>query len=682
MIEKIALYLRQFVALDQVTELRAFGVGRTLSGWFDGEHLDLMARSAMELSRSGCHGIYFVPNPVKPETARGLNTVGIAGRTTADGDILERRWLLIDVDPVRPAGTNATDAEAAAAWNVACNVRAVMDSQGFGEPVTACSGNGWHLNYPIRMPNDTESRDKVRQLLYGLADRCNDAGATVDIKTANASRIWKLYGTEARKGPATPERPHRRSYCANLLVDAGQDVEPNVAAVETVLTRWNYQEAVQRKQDERPGTSGQPGGNISRARAYIQRIPGAVSGANGHGATFHAAMCLVEGFSLQRGEALALLAEWNTRCVPPWSDPELAHKIDSAIGAAQNFGWLLTGPAVQPQAAKVTAYTGPDSVPAVAGVDQDQTATAEDLMDDDDATAWLWPGWIQRGALTCFASEPGTGKTRTAMDLAKRLALGLPWPDGTETGIEAGARVMWVASDNQWQELKDIPKDFGFSRTLILLNSTKANKYSGTMLDAPEDLAAFERRIISERPEIVFVDTVNNVTDRATGRPEEAKALFKPLADIAVRTGSAIICVTHLNAAGKPLNRRIEGQVRQVIVMTRPDEYQVNKRLLAVTKSSAKYPEPLAVTMGDGGNEYEAGKVPEKDRGGRPVTSSKDADWLMALLADGQKPVAAIRTLAEAAAISGPRIYKARDVAKIEEFTCELNRKWWRLPDA
>ena len=119
MIEKIALYLRQFIALDQVTELRAFGVGRTLSGWFDGDHLDLMARSAMELSRSGCHGIYFIPNPVKPETARAMNTVGIAGRTTADGDILERRWLLIDVDPVRPAGTNATDAEAGAAWNVA-----------------------------------------------------------------------------------------------------------------------------------------------------------------------------------------------------------------------------------------------------------------------------------------------------------------------------------------------------------------------------------------------------------------------------------------------------------------------------------------------------------------------------------------------------------------------------------
>ena len=38
MIEKIALYLRQFIHPGQVTELRAFGVGRTLSGWFDGEH--------------------------------------------------------------------------------------------------------------------------------------------------------------------------------------------------------------------------------------------------------------------------------------------------------------------------------------------------------------------------------------------------------------------------------------------------------------------------------------------------------------------------------------------------------------------------------------------------------------------------------------------------------------------
>ena len=46
---------------------------------------------------------------------------------------------------------------------------------------------------------------------------------------------------------------------------------------------------------------------------------------------------------------------------------------------------------------------------------------------------WLWPGWIPRGMITLLCAAPGAGKSYFALDLARRLIAGLPWPDGAES---------------------------------------------------------------------------------------------------------------------------------------------------------------------------------------------------------------------------------------------------------
>lgn len=70
--------------------------------------------------------------------------------------------------------------------------------------------------------------------------------------------------------------------------------------------------------------------SIERARAYLNNIPGAVSGNNGHAHTFHVACVLVNGFALSSAEAMPLFQEWNTACQPPWSDFDLRHKLHDA----------------------------------------------------------------------------------------------------------------------------------------------------------------------------------------------------------------------------------------------------------------------------------------------------------------------------------------------------------------
>jgi len=82
---------------------------------------------------------------------------------------------------------------------------------------------------------------------------------------------------------------------------------------------------------------------LARARAYVDKIPGAVSGASGHAQTFVVARALVSGFCLSEGDAMRLLLEYNARCSPPWPESELRHKVQSAIATPSNKprGWLL-----------------------------------------------------------------------------------------------------------------------------------------------------------------------------------------------------------------------------------------------------------------------------------------------------------------------------------------------------
>ena len=88
-----------------------------------------------------------------------------------------------------------------------------------------------------------------------------------------------------------------------------------------------------------PALPRRPGGRERPARAgrraYLARIPGAVSGQRGHDRTFHAACVLIKGFGLTVDQARPLLREWNRRCVPPWSAAELEHKLRSGAAAAR-----------------------------------------------------------------------------------------------------------------------------------------------------------------------------------------------------------------------------------------------------------------------------------------------------------------------------------------------------------
>jgi hypothetical protein len=202
-----------------VHEVRIPKAGRlgTISGYFD--NAEALADAVGPLDGT-VPAIYITLNPCKSALlARAANRLQDRVQvTTADGDILRRRWLLIDLDPVRPAGISSTDREHGRAISAACG--AWDDLRGwFGDPVVADSGNGAHLLYRLDLPNDQVTTDLVKRVLAGVAARCGTEDIAVDGTVFNASRIVKLYGTMASKGDSTPDRPHRRSRLLEIPDD-------------------------------------------------------------------------------------------------------------------------------------------------------------------------------------------------------------------------------------------------------------------------------------------------------------------------------------------------------------------------------------------------------------------------------------------------------------------------------
>lgn len=108
---------------------------------------------------------------------------------------------------------------------------------------------------------------------------------------------------------------------------------------------------------------------IERARRYLAKMPPAVSGQHGHDQTFAVACTLVQGFGLSVAEAAPLFAHYNTRCSPPWSERDLAHKLADAERAApppEGRGHLArsTGPASpRPSSSPVSPLPPPTTTP-------------------------------------------------------------------------------------------------------------------------------------------------------------------------------------------------------------------------------------------------------------------------------------------------------------------------------
>lgn len=232
--EDITKTYRLYKVENCYVEARLLGTSSgIISGYFNDEQKFI----AEMIKYSGkVKGVYITLNPIAelPSNITANILHKHAKTTTKDKDITCRKWLLVDVDPKRPADTSSTEDEFNAAVDVAEQVKAFTDAQGWSEPIEACSGNGAHLLYPIDLPNNKESTELIKNVLKALHQKFSTDKADVDVTTYNASRISKVYGTMACKGENTEERPHSMAIFSDFPLTLSPVPEEKLREVSTM----------------------------------------------------------------------------------------------------------------------------------------------------------------------------------------------------------------------------------------------------------------------------------------------------------------------------------------------------------------------------------------------------------------------------------------------------------------
>ena len=207
-------------------ELRCVG-HRTISGFYRDFSKLAQDAAALNTDFNPKENVYVCLNAAQPDLyARSADKFGYAERGGAvkDNQVVCRRWLLIDIDPVRPSGVSATDQQKQAAGSLAQQVYAwLVDLMGKDCLVCADSGNGSHILIRLDdVPADDQTRWVCERFLQLLDQKFSTDDAKIDCTTFNAARICTLYGTIKRKGSDIPEQPHRPSK----LVHAPDPLQP------------------------------------------------------------------------------------------------------------------------------------------------------------------------------------------------------------------------------------------------------------------------------------------------------------------------------------------------------------------------------------------------------------------------------------------------------------------------
>lgn len=214
---------------SKLVEIRLLGKN-TYSGYFTNiDTLIAQLRPLLDHNNYQYYGAmqaYFTLNEVNEDLySREQRDVFVKKpkSTTTDGDIVRRRFVLIDLDPQRSAGISASNEEFEKAHMKCVDVYKYLLANGFKEPIITVSGNGYHCYVPCDMPNDDEHNELIKKFLQSLSNIFGGDDVEVDEKVFNPARIDKLIGTWAKKGADSKERPWRISK----ILKVPSDLTPN-----------------------------------------------------------------------------------------------------------------------------------------------------------------------------------------------------------------------------------------------------------------------------------------------------------------------------------------------------------------------------------------------------------------------------------------------------------------------
>ena len=205
-------YLACLIRDAGLVELCQMNHGKLDVGWYSNH--DNLLHDARTLARTG--NLFTTLNRIdldalKAYLAEQRRVVFDKVCRTPDAAVTRYCRLFFDFDPERPKGTSSTTAELAEAEIRARGLASRLSALGWPAPALAMSGNGWHLQYRTALPNSAETKEQLALIYAGLHREFSDDVVQFDRSVRNPARLCALYGSTKRKGPNTPDRPHRKS---------------------------------------------------------------------------------------------------------------------------------------------------------------------------------------------------------------------------------------------------------------------------------------------------------------------------------------------------------------------------------------------------------------------------------------------------------------------------------------
>lgn len=294
------------------------------TAYFEPEHLCGMESYVPARSRD-YQGVFWTMNPIDP----GLIILspngpedGVALPTAEE--IVNRRWLLININPTRPEQRCATAEEFARAVELADAVKQTLSERGWPLPVCCDSGNGIHLLYRINLP--AEDGGLVDTVLRALAKTFDRPEATIDITAGKANQLVRYYGTLnvcradtctqgcpvseilERPSPLTPVSVHQLVELAVSYVGE-EDWHADSRAIEFPWRAYSRERV------------------LEAAGKWLEKIPPAYVEDMGEYQSDRVSERLLHGFCLTPDEALPMIEKWNLSCVPVRTTSTLVHHI-------------------------------------------------------------------------------------------------------------------------------------------------------------------------------------------------------------------------------------------------------------------------------------------------------------------------------------------------------------------
>jgi hypothetical protein len=188
----------------------------------------------------------------------------------------------------------------------------------------ACPYGNW-----LRLPGRHHTRDHWSRVWDG--DRWLEGHAAIDfilaLKPCAPRLLWDALGLDPAAGVAGIPDELIEKRRATVASGGGC-----VATESSSGTPSSHRHAGHRDRDPAPPEV------FRQAQAWAERQPVSRQGRDGSGTCMAFIRGLWTGWCLSEGQVWEVVRVWNGRCLPPWSDAELAHKIATVVRTADPRG--------------------------------------------------------------------------------------------------------------------------------------------------------------------------------------------------------------------------------------------------------------------------------------------------------------------------------------------------------